>query len=59
LRLIDKPEQLVGPGVVVLRLLRHFSVNSFSGYRPILPGLARVAFVLGHHLIVVVEDSDF
>jgi hypothetical protein len=57
--LVDETEQLVCAGIVVVRLLRHFAVNSFSGCRPILPGLARVAFVFGYYLIVVIEDSDF
>jgi hypothetical protein len=34
-------------------------VNSFSGYRPILPGLARVAVIFGYYLLVIIEDSDF
>jgi hypothetical protein len=34
-------------------------VNSFSGCRPILPGLARVAVIFGYYLLVIIEDSDF
>jgi hypothetical protein len=59
MRLIRESEEFVGAGVLVVRLRGHRARDLLRGVRSPHARLRRVTFVLGHYLILIVEDSDF
>ena len=59
MRLVREPEKFVSPGVWVVRLPRHLTLETFPNLRPPLSRLTGVPGVLSNYLFVIIENSDF